>query len=95
MAMPDAETLFVDTNVLVYASVMEAPLHGAVLQAIQSHEQAGEILWISRQVLAEYLATLMRPGQFRSPPSIDMLMTEVRHFAVRFRVADEGPLVTE
>ena len=26
MAMLDAETLFVDTNVLVYASVVEAPL---------------------------------------------------------------------
>jgi predicted nucleic acid-binding protein len=95
MAMPDAETLCVDTNVLVYASVMEAPLHGAALQAIQSHQRVGEILWISRQVLREYLATLTRPGQFRSPPSIAMLMTEVRHFAVRFRVADEGPLVTE
>ena len=53
MAMLGAETLFVDTNVLVYASVMEAPLHGAALQAIQSHEQAGEILWISRQVLRD------------------------------------------
>jgi predicted nucleic acid-binding protein len=34
MAMADAETLFVDTNVLVYASVGEAPLHEAALQAI-------------------------------------------------------------
>jgi hypothetical protein len=41
------------------------------------------------------LATLTRPGQFRSPPSLAMLMTEVRHFTVRFRVADEGSLLTE
>jgi predicted nucleic acid-binding protein len=95
MATPDAETLFVDTNVLVYASVVEAPLHEAALQAIQAHEQAGEILWISRQVLREYLATLTRPGQFPSPPSIAILMTQVRHFTARFHVADEGPLVTE
>ena len=38
MAMLDAEMLFVDTNLLVYASVVEAPLHEAALQAIQSHE---------------------------------------------------------
>ena len=95
MAMLDAEMLFVDPNGLVYASVVEAPLHEAALQAIQSHEQAGDSLWISRQVLREYLATLTRPRQFRNPPSIAMLMAEVRHFTVRFRVADEGPLVTE
>ena len=38
MAMLGAETLFVDTNVLVYASVVEAPLPEAALQAIQAHE---------------------------------------------------------
>jgi predicted nucleic acid-binding protein len=95
MAMPDAETLFVDTNVLVYANVAEAPLHHAVLRVIQGYEQAGQVLWISRQVLREYLATLTRPGQFLAPPSITTLMTQVRYFTARFPVADEGPLVTE
>jgi predicted nucleic acid-binding protein len=95
MAMPDAETLFVDTNILVYANVAEAPLHHAALQAIQASEKTGQVLWISRQVLREYLATLTRPGQFPTPPSIATLMTQVRHFTARFRVADEGPLVTE
>jgi predicted nucleic acid-binding protein len=95
MATPDVDTLFVDTNVLVYANVAEAPLHQAALQAIQALEQAGQILWISRQVLWEYLATLTRPGQFPSPPSTAILVTQVRHFTARFRVADEGARVTE
>ena len=94
MATPDVETLFVDTNVLIYANVAEAPLHQAALQAIQAREQAGQILWISRQVLREYLAALTRPGQFPSPPSMAILVTQVRHFTARFCVADEGPLVT-
>jgi predicted nucleic acid-binding protein len=95
MAIADAETLSIDTNVLVYANVAEAPLHHAALQAIQAYEKAGQVLWTSRQVLREYLATLTRPGQFPTPPNIATLMTQVRHVTARFRVADEGPVVTE
>ena len=46
--------LFVDTNVLVYANVAEAPLHQAALNALQSARDADRALWISRQVLREY-----------------------------------------
>lgn len=61
MAMTDAEPLFIDTNILVYANVTESPYHAPALHAIQTAYQAGRPLWISRQVLREYLATLTRP----------------------------------
>ncbi len=32
--------VFIDTNVLVYASVVEAPLHAVALNAVQSRELA-------------------------------------------------------
>jgi len=64
MAMMDDDALFVDTNVLVYANVAEAPLHGAALHAITQAQSNGRDLWISRQVLREYLATMTRPQTF-------------------------------
>jgi predicted nucleic acid-binding protein len=50
--------VFVDTNVLVYAHVAEAPWHQEAQDAIVDHEAAGAPLWVSRQVLREYLVSL-------------------------------------
>ena len=47
MATMDAEPVFVDTNVLVYAHVAEAPWHQQAQAAIVDHEAAGAQLWIS------------------------------------------------
>jgi cellulose biosynthesis protein BcsQ len=41
MATRDAEPIFVDTNVLVYAHVAEAPWHQEAQAAIVDHEAAG------------------------------------------------------
>jgi predicted nucleic acid-binding protein len=48
-------------------------------------------LWVSRQVLREYLATLVRP---RTGILITDLTVAVRQFEMRFRVAEDGPLIT-
>ena len=61
MATRDAEPVFVDTNVLVYAHVAEAPWHREAQDALSAHEAAGASLWVSRQVLREYLVSLTRP----------------------------------
>ncbi len=87
--------VFVDTNILVYASITESPLHLVALNAIQSREQAGSELWISRQVLREYLATLTRPQAFTEPIPIATLIAEIHFFINRFRVAEDNLRVTE
>lgn len=89
------KAVFLDTNVLVYASISESPLHLIALTAIQTLEQRGCELWISRQVLREYLATLTRPQAFTEPIPIATISTEVRFFANRFRVAEDNAQVTE
>jgi predicted nucleic acid-binding protein len=89
------DAVFLDTNILVYASIPESPLHLVALNAIQDREQAGSELWLSRQVLREYLATLTRPQAFTEPIPIATLVAEIRFFANRFRVAEDSPQVTE
>ena len=86
---------FVDTNILVYASIPESPFHLVALNGIQALEQAGTELWISRQVLREYLATLTRPQAFTEPIPIASLLSEIRFFVNRFHVAEDSPQVTE
>jgi predicted nucleic acid-binding protein len=94
MATMAAEPVFVDTNVLVYAHVAEAPWHQEAQEAIADHEAAGAPLWISRQVVREYLVSLTRPQQFPIPPELATVVAHVQQFQHRFRVANEGPEVT-
>lgn len=91
MTIMAVEPLFLDTNILVYATVDSSPFYDRTRAAITSYEAQGTPLWISRQILREYLATLIRPKI--GIPIID-LTDAVRHFEIQFQVAEEGPLVT-
>jgi predicted nucleic acid-binding protein len=95
MVMTGADAVFLDTNILIYASIVESPFHQAAVNKIQAQEVAGRELWISRQILREYLATLTRPQTDISPIPILTLTTEVRFFENRFRVAEDSAQVTQ
>lgn len=92
--MTDAEPLFLDTNVLVYANVAESPFHTQALGAIQKAHRTGRPLWVSRQILREYLAILTRPQAFTQPLPRDTVIERVRYFEARFQVADDTAAVT-
>jgi predicted nucleic acid-binding protein len=47
MAMMDAEPIFLDTNILVFANVAEAPLHELAHTAVETIYNTGTELWIS------------------------------------------------
>ena len=93
MATMAADPLFVDTNVLVYANVLEAPFHERALGAIHAARQAGRSLWISRQVIREYLVVMTRPQAFENLPRATVL-EQVHQFVANFQVADDTPAVT-
>lgn len=96
MATGGVEPAFVDTDVLVYAAVASAPRHQDALQALrQLHMADNTEIWVSRQILREYLAVLSRPQIFTAPLAIGTLVTDVRDFMARFRIAEDGPAVTE
>ena len=67
MATTAADPVFVDTNILVFANTATAPFHAEAQAALLSLATPGVELWISRQVLREYLATLSRPQSFTAP----------------------------
>ena len=95
MATTGGEPVFLDTNVLVYATQRQSPFHLSARAAIQRWEVTGAGLWLSRQVLREYLAALSRPQQFLRPVPMAVLTADVRSFARRFQVVEDGPQVSE
>lgn len=98
MATTDAEQqtglLFIDTNVLVYANVSEAPQHETARTAIEQAREDGRTLWVSRQVLREYLVTMTRPQAFQDLP-LATVLEQVRLFQDHFEIADESDAVTD
>src|ERR1043165_323116 len=94
MTTTSVEPLFVDTNVLVYANVTTAALHQAAVAALQRQAQAGGPVWISRQVLREYLRTLTRPQTFAAQQPVGTLVARIRYFESQFYVANDTAAVT-
>lgn len=84
--------LFVDTNILVYASIAESPLHHAARQALAAAQSRYDTLWISSQVIREFLVVLTRPQVF-SEVSRHVVLRQVMDFCQRFEVAEDSVVV--
>jgi predicted nucleic acid-binding protein len=91
--MPDAEPRFVDTNILVYAA-QTGSTHSAAALALLGRMEANQVaLWISGQVLREYLAVVTRsPGRLPALPMAAAL-ERVRFFSQRLWIAEDGPAI--
>ena len=94
MARTAVDPVFLDTNILVHANVAESPRHRVALQTVEQLSEAGVEMWISRQVLREFLAVLTRPQVFLKPRPIAMIVATVRQLETLFRIAEENATVT-
>lgn len=91
---PPGRAVFLDTNILVYASFPGTPFYDAARARLGDLERARTVFWTSRQVLREFLAATTRPGAVVPPPPLDSLLHAVRKFETEFEVADEDAAVT-
>lgn len=94
MTNGDGNRIFLDTNVLVFSNVTQALLHQAARHTLQRLVVENE-LWISRQVLREYLSTLSRQQQFSKPQPPEVLAADIHYFQSHFLIAEDNPSVTE
>jgi predicted nucleic acid-binding protein len=92
VAAPDP--VFVDTNVLVFAAITSSPFYFEAFGRLDALRQAGVELWVSRQILREYLANLSRPQPFTPPLPAPTLIADIHRLQAQFRVAEDGPAVT-
>jgi predicted nucleic acid-binding protein len=94
MAMTAVDPVFVDTNILVYAKQALSPFHALAVAKLQQLTTAGHPLWISRQILREYLVAMSKPtGLTATVPLVD-LIRDTTAFERQFHVAEDGPRVT-
>lgn len=90
-----ADPVFVDTNVLVYATRPSAVQHSVALATLTQFEDEGSTLWISPQVLREYLAVVTRPQATAPALPMASAIADVRRFRTVFPIAEERPNVLD
>ena len=90
-----ADPAFIDTNVLVYISRPVSPGHARARIALGQLEKDGAPLWISRQVMREYLAVVTRPQVTAPPLAMASAVGDVRRFRSSFQVAEDGAPVLD
>ena len=95
MATTGAEPRFIDTNVLVYANWRRSRHHAVAVTLLGRMEATVAPLWINGQMMREYLAAVTRPQGTLSALPMSVAIDQVRFFAQRFWLAEDGPQVRE
>jgi predicted nucleic acid-binding protein len=95
MAKTIVEPVFVDTNILVYANVPAAPEHLLAQTRLQELVRDGTELWISRQILREYMARLTRPQTFTNPVAPAAITADILRFQAEYDLAEDSLSVTD
>ncbi len=85
---------FVDTNILLRAIIPQMDQHGVSESLIQQMWENDVELWISRQVIREYLVQATHPKSFQPVLTIDQVLSQMDVVTSLFQVADETSEVT-
>jgi len=89
------KAIFIDTNILIYANVASAPYHQLAIETLQNLDNSQVELWLSRQILREFIATLTRPQMFINVQSPDVMVERVQFFEQVFCITEDSFQVTE
>ena len=87
--------MFIDTNVLVYARILDSPHHHAARTCLAQAFQNFEPLRISRQVVREYISIMTRPQTWAVLITRDTVLEDVNRLIIAFEILEDGPVVTD
>ena len=89
----DAKRVFVDTNILASALLPEAPRYFHARGILRRLAEADAEVWISRQVIREYLATMTKYEPLWNDVTRATLIDSGRTLERHYCVAEDLPLV--
>ena len=95
MVMTAGDDLFVDTNILVYATDTLSPWNMAAVGSLQNAIDTGTTVVISPQIISEYLAVASRSSLTIGMPQLATIIGNIQMFRRRFRVVEENDAVID
>ena len=87
--------MFIDTNVLVAVRFVTAPAHPIARAGLNRAGKSTETLYISRQIVREYLATVTRPQSWAAPLPMADALEDVTRLTSSFALLEDGPRVMD
>ncbi len=93
--MKAGERVFIDTNILLRANIPTAPFHQAARKTIENLWDEGAELWISRQVLREYIVNVSREQGLFQPMPPATIEARINYFQTVFHIADDNQEITK
>jgi predicted nucleic acid-binding protein len=88
--LADDRHVFVDTNILVFANVVTSPFNEKAKAKLIELIESGYDLWISNQVIREYLAVLSRPDVNGRRIADKALISDVKRLRSEYYVLFES-----
>jgi predicted nucleic acid-binding protein len=93
MMITGVKKLFVDTNILIFATNSASPWHQLARDALQEARRMNVELTVSPQILREYLVAATRSSNRDDVPLVKILKN-VRTFQTNFHLVEENALVS-
>lgn len=87
--------VFVDTNILLRATVVQFPDYARVKPFVERYIAQGDELWISGQIIREYFNQVTRPQSFMQPMAAAQITTQYKKIRTVFQIAYETQAVIE
>jgi predicted nucleic acid-binding protein len=87
--------VFVDTNILTRATIISAPLHHRAQEALDRLTESGAELWISAQVIREYMVNTTREQSYSQAIPMPQVLEQIKRFRAAFKVAEETTAVLD
>lgn len=85
----NAARVFVDTNILLRGMLSQMDKHQTASHRLLALRAAGSELWISPQVIREYLVQVTHPRTFVPPLPIEAIARQVNEIQTLFFIAEE------
>ena len=95
MKTMDANKIFIDTNILVYSSLTNSPYYHIAKDKISEFADSEYELWISRQVIREYIAVITKQLALEINYSIEEILISTKRFCNQFNIADENNFTSD
>jgi predicted nucleic acid-binding protein len=93
MATTNGRRIFVDTNILTRATIDVAPLHRQARTRLDELWDENAELYISHQVIREYVANATRPQSYTPALPIHAVLKQVEDFRKTFHILPDSPAV--
>jgi predicted nucleic acid-binding protein len=94
MTMTDAK-VFVDTNILLRMILTQMNQHSEVDALVKRTIREGAALWISGQVIREFIVQATHPRTLAEPLTITQVVQEIEAMKPLFQIADETAAVRD